>query len=186
MKHLGTQRLETDRIVLRPFTMEDAGAMYRNWARDGQVTKYLTWRPHKSEEETRSILRTWVENYSKDDYYQWAIELKGSSRGPIGSISVTNSIHPEIKMAEIGYCIGRRWWHTGVTSRALKAVMDFLFDRVGVNKVQARHDPNNVYSGRVMKKCGMKYEGTLRRTDRNNSGVCDAVYYGLLAAEREK
>ena len=184
MRHLGTVRIETEKLILRPFVPEDADAMYNNWANDSKVTEFLTWPAHKSARESRQVLASWVENYKDKQYYQWAIELKDTDFGPIGSISVNNEIDPQIKMAEIGYCIGRRWWHTGITSRALKAVMDFLFDQVEVNKVQARHDLRNIYSGRVMKKCGMKYEGNLRQADRNNSGVCDAVYYGLLAEER--
>ena len=73
---------------------------------------------------------------------------------------------------------------TRKAAEALKAVMDYLFDEVGVNKVESRHDPRNPNSGAVMRKCGMKYEGTLRQSDWNNQGICDASYYGLLASER--
>ena len=76
-------------------------------------------------------------------------------------------------MAEIGYCIGRPWWNRGITSEALSAVINFMFDQVGANRVQAKHDVNNPHSGLVMKKCGMKYEGTLRSAAVNNQGVCD-------------
>ena len=69
-------------------------------------------------------------------------------------------------------------------SEALGAVIDFLFDEVGVNRVESRHDPRNPNSGAVMKKCGMKFEGTLRQSDRNNQGICDACYYAILADER--
>ena len=50
----------------------------------------------------------------------------------------------------------RQWWHRGITSEALKAVMDFFFDEVEVNRVESRHDPRNPHSGMVMQKCGMK------------------------------
>lgn len=73
----------------------------------------------------------------------------------------------------------------GYTSEALKAVIDFFFDEVGADRIEARHDPRNPHSGGVMKKCGMKYEGTLRRSDRNNQGVCDACYYSVLRCERQ-
>ena len=88
-------------------------------------------------------------------------------------------------MVHIGYCIGRTWWHQGITSEALQAVMDFLFDLVNVNRIESRHDPRNPNSGKVMKKCGMRYEGTLRSSDWNNQGVCDACYYALLKSERQ-
>ena len=65
----------------------------------------------------------------------------------------------------------------------MTAVMDFLFGEVGVNRISARHDPNNPHSGGVMRKCGMKYEGTTRSSDRNNQGICDAAHYGILREE---
>jgi ribosomal-protein-alanine N-acetyltransferase len=65
-------------------------------------------------------------------------------------------------MAHIGYCIGRKWWHSGITSEALESVIQFLIEEVGLNRIESRHDPRNPNSGAVMKKCGMKYEGTLR------------------------
>lgn len=76
MKHLGTKKLETDRLILRQFTIEDTDAMYNNWANDPEVTKYLMWPPHKTVEISHSVLNDWTSQYSKDDYYQWAIVLK--------------------------------------------------------------------------------------------------------------
>ena len=70
-----------------------------------------------------------------------------------------------------------------MASEALKAVMEFLFDVVDVNRIEARHDPRNPNSGKVMEKCGMKYEGTLHSSDWNNQGICDACYYALLKSE---
>ena len=87
-------------------------------------------------------------------------------------------------MVHIGYCLGRAWWRRGIMSEALKAVTDYMFDTVEVNRVEARHDPRNPNSGKVMQECGMKYEGTLRSADRNNQGICDACYYALLRSER--
>ena len=102
---------------------------------------------------------------------------------PIGSLIAVSDERTE--SAQIGYCIGKEWWHQGIMPEALGAVMDFLFDEVGFNRVEARHDPNNPNSGKVMAKCGMKYEGTLRQADRNNQGICDCSFYGLLASDRK-
>ena len=63
--------------------------------------------------------------------------------------------------------------------------MNYLFDEVGANRVESRHDPRNPNSGAVMRKCGMKFEGTLRQSDWNNQGICDASWYGLVAEERD-
>lgn len=184
MKHLGTVALETERLVLRPFVVEDAESMYRNWAGDPEVTKYLTWPAHASANVSRMLLTDWCAHYSDPEYYQWAIAWKERADDPFGGISVVN-MTAETECVEIGYCIGRDFWGRGVMTEALSAVIDFFFDRVGALRVQARHDPRNPGSGRVMEKCGMKYEGLLRQADRNNQGVCDVVYRGILASDRK-
>lgn len=183
MNHLGTEILETQRLILRKFNMEDAEPMYRNWASDESVVKYLTWPAHSSVEVSKKVLKDWTENYTRKDYYQWAIVLKENGFEPIGAIGV-NTCDDNISMVHIGYCLGSRWWHKGIMSEALQSVMEFLFEKVEVNRIESRHDPRNPHSGDVMKKCGMKYEGTLRMADHNNQGICDACYYGILASER--
>lgn len=183
MKNCGTQRIETDRLILRRYVIEDADAMYKNWASDSEVTKFLTWQPHSSVDVSRGIIENWLKEYSDEKYYQWAIVLKDNGNEPIGGISVVH-MNEDISMVHIGYCLGRAWWRRGIMSEALKAVMDFMFDTVEVNRVESRHDPMNPNSGKVMQKCGMKYEGTLRSADRNNQGICDACYYALLRSER--
>lgn len=181
LTHKGTVTIETPRLILRKARMEDAEPMLRNWANDPEVTKFLTWPTHGNIEVSEKVLANWLKSYEKDDYYQWMIVLKEINE-PIGSIMA--STIGRAQCAHIGYCIGRRWWHQGIMSETLKAVMDFLFDEVGYHRVEAMHDPNNPHSGGVMQKCGMKYEGTLRMADRNNQGICNASYYGLLANER--
>ena len=182
MKHCGTQRLETERLILRRFVIEDAAAMYKNWASDADVTKFLSWPTHTSQEISEYVITDWVKKYGDEKYYQWAIVLKATGE-PIGSIAVV-SMNENISMVHIGYCIGKKWWHQGITSEALKAVVDFSFDEVGANRVEAYHDPHNPNSGRVMKKCGMRYEGTLRNYQKTNQGITDACVYAILKSER--
>ena len=182
MNHCGTHTIETKRLLLRKFMVEDAEAMFQNWASDKEVTKFLTWPAYTSLDTAIHILNEWTASYEKPDFYQWAIVPKNLNE-PIGSISVV-SINEKTQMAEIGYCIGRPWWNRGITSEALSAVINFMFDQVGANRVQAKHDVNNPHSGLVMKKCGMKYEGTLRSADVNNQGVCDVSIYALLKSDR--
>ena len=107
MRHTGTQTIATERLTLRRFTIEDAENMYYNWACDPEVTKYLTWQPHKSVEETTEILQQWEEDYSKNDFYQWAIEVNDIEQ-PIGSISVV-SLDEDVQSAERGYPECRTW-----------------------------------------------------------------------------
>ena len=154
--HKGTQTIETPRLILRPFEVADAGAMFRNWASDPEVTQFLTWPTHTGPQISEMVLRSWVESYSQDNYYAWAIVLKESGE-PIGSISGMDP-QDSIACVEIGYCIGKSWWHQGIMTEALRGVMDYLFS-IGFNRIFARHDPNNPHSGAVMIKCGMVYEG---------------------------
>lgn len=183
LQHKGTKLLETPRLILRKFTIDDAQAMYENWAFDPEVTKFLTWPPHANVEVTEQVLKSWVDGYALDDFYQWAIVPKELD-APIGSISVV-AYDDSARIAHIGYCIGKRWWHQGITSEALQAVINFMFDEVGVQRIEAMHDLNNPNSGGVMRKCGMKYEGTLRRSTVTNQGIlCDACWYSILSDER--
>lgn len=183
MQHCGTQTIETERLILRQFRPEDADAMYRNWASDPEVTKYLMWPAHDSPEVSMAVTESWVRAYENADHYQWAITVKANGEEPIGDIAVVDR-NEKAESMHIGYCIGRAWWHQGIVSEALQAVINYLFDTVGVNRIEARHDPRNPHSGGVMRKCGMQYEGTLRQSDYNNQGICDAAYYGILRSER--
>ena len=69
---------------------------------------------------------------------------------------------------------------------AAAAVLKFLFEEVGFNRIAADHDSNNPKSGRVMQKIGMTYEGTLRKAGFNNQGIIDDVWYSILKEEWEK
>ena len=181
MKHLGTKILETDRLVLRPFVREDAQSMFDNWASDPEVTKFLSWPTYKSIADAHWILDIWLKAYERPDFYQWAIVLKELGQ-PIGSISVVNS-DDRVDMAEIGYCIGRSWWGCGIMPEALRTVLDYLFNEVGMQRIEAGHDPNNPASGAVQRKCGLKYEGTFRRRIRSNQGITDVAWYSILKEE---
>ena len=119
------------------------------------------------------------EDYSKNDFYQWAIEVNDIEQ-PIGSISVV-SLDEDVQSAEIGYCIGKSWWHQGYTTEAVEAVIRFLMAEVGAGRVWAQHDVANPNSGEVMKKAGMDYEGTLRQSAKNNQGIVDSAVYAKIS-----
>ena len=181
LNHKGTEKLETNRLILRKFRMEDYLAMYNNWACEDIVTKFLTWPTHSNPEVTKSVLTDWITNYSKKDYYNWAIELK-SEKTIIGNISVVN-YREETMSAILGYCMGSKWWGNGIMPESASAVLKYLFEEVGFNRISADHDKNNPKSGRVMQKIGMKYEGTLRKAGFCNQGIIDEVWYSILKDE---
>lgn len=184
MKHLGTKTIETERLILRRFSLGDAQAMFDNWASDDAVTRYLTWPTHTSADVTRMVLENWVASYDKDDFYNWAIELKSLGQ-PVGNISVVRCSDVSHR-CEIGYCMGKNWWHQGIMSEALQAVIGYLIKEVGINRVEARHAVNNPNSGGVMRKCGMIYEGTMRQGGWCNAGFVDVNMYSILACEYDK
>ena len=183
LHHKGTVTIETDRLILRPFAMEDAEAMYRNWASDDEVSKHLTWPTHTSVEISKMVLTDWTSHYPEPDFYNWAIVLKENGPEPIGNISVVG-INKEVDAATMGYCMSRAHWRKGIMAEALTAVIAFLFDEVGFNRVEADHDPNNPASGRVMEKSGMLHEGILRQAGRSNQGIIDVSRWAILKSDR--
>ena len=183
MNKIGTKTIETERLILRRFKIEDANDMFNNWASDPEVTKYLTWPVHEDVSFTKTLLSRWIDQYEDGSYFNWAMELKESG-AVIGNISVVH-LDEKVDGAEMGYCMSRAFWGKELMPEALKAVMDFLFDEVGLNRVAAYHDSNNPKSGRVMDKAGMKYEGTLRAAAKNNQGISDRVYHAMLRSDRK-
>lgn len=169
MNHVGTKRLETERIVLRPFRPEDAQAMYDNWASDEEVTRFLTWPTHESVEVTRAIVEEW--SHLPPERYEWCLEIAGQPMGSLGVVSADE----ETGTLEIGYCLSRKCWGKGYMPEAVRAVIDFLFDTVGAKRIIAKHDVENPKSGRVMEKCGMAYLETRRAGVVNHLGTRDVV-----------
>lgn len=184
MKQKGTCPIETARLYLGRFTMNDVYAVYENWAKDPYVTRFLTWPAHINPDITRQILLEWIESYLKPDFYQWGITRKDDPGTPIGTISAVK-IDEETETVSIGYCLGRDWWNQGIMSEALWGVIRFFFEEVHLNRVEACHDINNPASGKVMEKCHMTYEGTLRQGGRNNQGIADLAVYSILREEYE-
>ncbi len=175
LKHKGTQTIETERLILRRAVPEDAQAMFDNWASDPEVTKFLTWPAYSSADIAKERIGIWIREYEQEDCYQWMIVLRELGQ-PIGSIGVVD-LDEQAKQAEIGYCTGKKWWHQGIMTEALDAVLDYLFHQVGMDRLIARHDIHNPHSGAVMRKCGMEYVGRELQAGRNNQGICDMDCY---------
>lgn len=179
MHALGTKTLHTDRLILRRFTQDDATDMFHNWAGNEDNLTYLTWHHHESVADTQHTIKRWSATYADPFYFNWAITLGGTVIGNISVVRLDNAIDA----CDIGYVLSKRYWGHGYMTEALQSVITFLIQEVGVHRVGARHDAANPASGRVMQKAGMTYEGTLRQADRNNQGICDAVYYSILNSE---
>ena len=155
MKHKGSIKLETERLILRKFKVEDAKEVFKNWTSDDEVAKFVRWSTHKSIEETKEWLAQEEKNYSNNNYYTWGIELKEIGE-LIGSMSAIFRKEDDERY-EIGYAIGREYWNNGYTTEALKCIMNYLINDIGIKKFICSHAKQNPVSGKVMQKVGFKY-----------------------------
>jgi RimJ/RimL family protein N-acetyltransferase len=149
---------ETQRLRLRPPVMEDAEEIFLRYAQDAEVTKYLTWRAHKSVETVREFLGFCLRELKAGRWVQWVIAKK-DDRQLIGMIGLKVDGHK----AELGYVLARAYWNTGYMTEAARAVVKWALEQKGIYRVWAVCDVENQPSARVMEKIGMQREGVLRR-----------------------
>jgi ribosomal-protein-alanine N-acetyltransferase len=150
--------IETERLVLRMPVPADAEAIDRNYARDPEVTHYLTWRPNTSVEQAKEFIAGSVTAWQGEKRFPYAITLKGEGQA-IGMIE----LRLDGFKAELGYGIGRTWWGKGYMTEAVLALVDWSLAQAEIYRVWAVCDVDNVASARVMEKAGMQREGLLRR-----------------------
>ncbi len=151
--------LETQRLTLRRLTLRDARDMYR-YAKDPEVARHVLWQAHRDVSETRAYLRYILYQYHAGEPSSWGIVDRESGHviGTIGFMAYS----AEHRFVEIGYSLSRAHWGQGLMTEALQAVLAECLGVLGLNRVEAVHFPDNPSSGRVMEKCGMKYEGRMR------------------------
>ena len=147
--------LETERLILRELKEEDAEMMFKNWASDDEVSKYVRWSTHKDVEETKEYIKIEIERCKEKDYYNWGIVLK-ENQELIGAIGAFPS---EEGRTELGYNISKKYWRNGYTTEALKKVLEYLTNDVEIHRYRCAHAVLNPASGAVMKKAGFKYVG---------------------------
>ena len=150
------QIIETERLVLRFPRLEDAHAIFENYAQDAEVTRYLIWSPHQSITETEDFLGICIKDLSNSKRLTWVITKKERDSA-LGMIE----LRIENDEANVGYVLARCEWSKGYMTEALRGVLDFAFAMADVRKIWAICDVENKASARVMEKAGMLYEGTL-------------------------
>lgn len=146
------KELETKHLLLRKFKSDDCNRIFECWASDSEVTKYLTWFQHKSADETRLILNSWLEEYKRNDCYRFGIELKDSHQ-LIGMIDVVDYIDG---CPEIGYVLGKDYWNNGYMTEAFAAVVKYLFEEE-FKCIHIRADERNIGSNKVIRKNGFEF-----------------------------
>ncbi|HEV7904760.1 MAG TPA: GNAT family N-acetyltransferase [Pyrinomonadaceae bacterium] len=151
--------IETARLVLRKPVVADTPRIFEAYANDAEVTRYLTWRPHRTvadgEEPAAHRLAAW----ESGAYFCWVIMHKEDGGELIGMIS----IRPNAWRVNLGYVLGRKWWGRGYMTEAVRAVVDYALSESEVFRVWAVCDVANAASARVLEKAGMRREGILRR-----------------------
>jgi RimJ/RimL family protein N-acetyltransferase len=152
------EQIETQRLILRIPHVDDASAMFTGWAQDVEVTRYLTWRPHTSLEQSQAIIANAISVWKDEARFPYMITLKESSR-------VIGMIDPRVEGPKVGvgYVIGRMHWGNGYMPEATRAIIEWAFQQPTIYRVYATTDVENVASQRVLEKVGMQREGLLKK-----------------------
>ncbi len=152
-------RLETERLILRRPTMEDAQWIFDDYAQDPEVTKYMRWRPHESVRTTREFLRHVLNEWMREKEFHWVIESKETGEG-LGMIGIW--LEKEHR-AQFGYVLSQKHWGKGYATEAARAVVEWAISQPHVYRVWAICDVENRASARVLEKAGLEFEGVLHR-----------------------
>jgi len=175
--------LETARLRLRRFSPDDAADVFE-YASDQETTRHVFWRPHASLHETMEFLNRQVQLARNGEVCSWAVEHK-ADRKTIGTCGFA-WWRPDHGKAEIAYALSRKYWNQGLTTEAVNACIAWGFEKLELNRIEARCMPENIASERVMQKCGLRCEGTLRQTMMVKGQYIDLKMYAILRGEWEQ
>ncbi len=171
--------IETRRLILRPFTERDAADLYA-YASDPRVGPIAGWPPHRSEAESREIIRT---VFSQPGVFAIGYKETGAVVGSIGFVHT----HPAGERAdcpddEVGYALSSAYWGRGLMPEALAAVIGWGFEELGLQRIWCAHYAGNWRSRRCMVKCGFRYQFA-RVTRAELMGEERETYFYLLTKE---
>ncbi|MGK7377118.1 GNAT family N-acetyltransferase [Planococcus sp. 1R117A] len=172
--------LETERLILRRLTIEDAEDMF-DYASKPIVSRFMPWEVHQTADDTKEFIWLILDGYNQQNKLTWAIELK-SEKKMIGTIDFIKWL-PKHGRAEIGYALSPKYWGNGFTQEAAKALIAFGFEKMQLNKVEAPIVPDNFQSQRVLEKVGMVCEGVARQHFYMKGEYVDLAMYSILKEE---
>lgn len=171
---------ETDRLILRQITLEDA-ADYFALASSPAVTAQTTWDTHRTLEDSIHYIKKIQRRYEQKEEVHWGIALKATNR-VIGRTGLIR-IDPDHSKAELGYVLSDAYWNKGITTEATRAIVAFAFEQLGLNRLEARCNAGNVGSYKVMEKLGLTLEGILRKQLKIKGTYTDQRMYAILKAD---
>ena len=183
LTHIGTDTIETERLILRKFKISDDEAMLKYWIADEKIQSLYSEPVYTTKAEVDELLEKYINSYQKNDYYRWAIIEKNSGEC-IGQIAYF-LVDSKNNFAEIEYCIGSDFQCKGYATEATKAVIQYGFDKINLHKVQICTKTINKPSKRVIEKCGFTYEGTLRDYFYMDGEYVGLLYFSMLKSEFE-
>ncbi len=173
------QTLETNRLILRPWRESDL-TDFHEYCTDPEVGPNAGWKPHESMEGSRQILSIFLKDESES-----AVVLKETGK-VIGSFGLycDRLGHKALGSGrEIGYVLSHDYWGHGLIPEAVRRVIRFAFDEVGLDYLSISHFPFNGRSKRVIEKCRFRYEKTAQATYRNYRGEMLAEVCYLLTRQ---
>jgi len=176
--------LQTERLLLRPVTPDDAQAVF-DYASNPNVTRFTLFETHQTIDESRWFINDYARSrYSCKEPDPFALVFKAEPNRMIGALGVHWASQPNGTM-EMGYAIGEPYWGRGLVVEAAAAVMRFVFTEYAVERLQARVFVGNDSSERVLQKLGFTREGVLRSLIFRRGAWHDLVVYSLLRQEWE-
>lgn len=173
------KRIETQRLLLRPFCQGDLEAFY-GYAKNPNVGIHAGWKPHESMEESQQILNGFIE---EKEVFALVYQETGQL---IGSVGLHNDwlrqTIPGCKM--LGYVLDEAFWGKGIMTEAVHAIITHAFEEEKLKFLSVHHFTQNMRSRRVIEKSGFRFEGTLRQTYFNFDGrVFDSCCYSMTRRE---
>ena len=174
---LPTPTLRTGRLVLRPFSDADADALFAVRS-NAHAMRYWDAPPWSERTQAEQFIAGCRRMADEGSGARLAIDL-GSDQSFIGWCGLTRW-NPVYRSASMGYCLDDAAWGRGYATEAGRAVLQWAFDALDLNRVQAEVDTRNAASARVLEKLGFLREGTLREDCIVDGEVSDSWVYGLL------
>ncbi len=173
--------LETEHLKLRKISIGDISAIHA-YASDPEVTTRTTWDLHRSIDDTRQYMNTLLQRQELGLAAIWAVTEKNGDGQLIGECGF-RSISPEHGRAELVFVLNRKYWGKGYMSQATHAVLKFAYGPMGMNRVEALVDGEDIATMRVLKRNEMRLEGTMRQAVRVRGGYRDAKLFAGIRSE---
>ena len=185
LQSFATVELVNDTVRLREFNRDDLDALLAVVS-DMDALKYTTFERAPTREEEVEFLHQVAANRVQKLRTQYELAVVEPASHEIVGICRIGVDRPDHRSGDIGYVIRPDCWGRGYATAAAGLLIEFGFDRIGLHRIWACHDPDNAASGRVLEKVGMQREGMIRHHVFVRGSWRDSVTYSILDHERSQ